>query len=366
MLLAHCMRSKLTRAALITAFSITALFKPAAADVPQKVNSAPISKSSAESPNNANNAINANTIDGVIVTVADEPLLLSELQRAIFQASQHTTRLSPSGQLLGGRLSSADAELVLEQIINQKILSLRVRELGLNLSEDELDSELRGFLQGQNISEDKFEELLRAEGETKEGHREEFRRQVETQRFIGRVIRPLVSVTDDQVRGFYMQQNSDKDQSQRVKLRSLMIEIPAGLSNEELQVKKKNIESIRRDIDNGRPFVELVQIYSEAKDAIKTKGLLPSKPLSELPEKLRSKLKGKSAPTVIGPLELGLSVFFFEFLGTELGDEKEFEKQKSTYEAKLQDIKFRERLEEYIRSERLKVKVNRHRFVFSK
>lgn len=317
-------------------------------------------------PETPTNAINANTIDGVIVTVADEPVLLSELQRAIFQASQQTTRLSSAGQLMGGPLSPGDAEVVLEQLINQKILSLRVRELGLNLSEDELDAELRGFLQNQNISEEKFEELLKSEGESKESHREEFRRQVETQRFIGRVIRPLVSVTDDQVRGFYMQQSSDKDKSQRVKLRSLMIEIPPGLSSEELQVKKRNIESIRRDVDNGRPFVELVQIYSEAKDAIKTKGLLPSKPLSELPEKLRIKLKGKTEPTVIGPIELGLSVFFFEFLGTELGDEKEFEKQKATYEAKLLDLKFRERLEEYIKSERMKVKVNRRRFVFKK
>lgn len=322
-------------------------------------------QSLASTPKALNLITTPNTIDAVIVTIADEPLLLSELQKAIFIASQKQTRMTPQGQLVGGSLTTTDAEIILEQLINQKILGIRTRELGLNLSEDELDSELKSFLQQQNISEDKFQEILRAEGETTESHREEFRKQIETQRFIGRVIRPLVSVTDDQVRGFYMQQNADKEKSQLVKLRSLMIEIPSGLSNDELQSKKRNIEAIRRDIDAGRPFVELVQIYSEAKDALKTKGELPPRPLQELPEKLRTRIKGKNPPLVVGPLEIGTSsVFFFEYLGTELGDLKEYQKMKPQFEAKLLDIKFRERLDEYLRNERAKVKVNRREFRF--
>lgn len=312
------------------------------------------------------NGINSQTLDAVIVTIADEPLLLSELQRAIAMASQRQTQLTADGQLLGGSLSAVDADVILEQLINQKILSIRTRELGLNLSEDELDAELAAFLKQQNINEEQFYQLLQNEGETAESHREEFRKQVETQRFIGRVIRPLVSVTEDQVRGFYMQQNADKEKSQLVRLRSLMIEFPSGLSSDERQAKKKNIETIRRDLDSGRPFVELVQLYSEAKDALKTKGELPARPLQELPEKVRSRIKGKNPPLVIGPVELGSSVFFFEFMGTEIGDQKEYDRLKPQFEAKLLDIKFRERLDEYLRAERLKVKVNKRSFKFSR
>jgi peptidyl-prolyl cis-trans isomerase SurA len=303
--------------------------------------------------------INANTLDAVIVTIADEPLLLSEFQRAVNLASQHQTKLNSSGQLVGGSMSPADAEIILEQLINQKILGIKTRELGLNLGEDELDSELKSFLQQQNISEEKFAELLKAEGETVESHREEFAKQIETQRFIGRVIRPLVSVTEDQIRGYYLQ---DREKSQLVKLRSLMIEIPARLSSDELQAKKRNIEAIRRDVDAGRPFVDLVKMYSEDKDALKTQGDLPPRQLSSLPEKLQSRLKGKKPPVVVGPIEIGSAVFFFEYLGTELGDQKEYEKLKPQLEARLLDVKFRERLDEYLRSERSKFKVNRRDF----
>lgn len=311
--------------------------------------------------------MNSSTIDGVIVTVADEPVLLSELQKLIRLVSKNATSISPEGKLSGGPLTAQDGEALLEQIINQKILTIRVREMGLNLGEDELDAELDQFLRSQNISEDRLNEMLKASGETVESHREEFRNQVETQRFIGRVIRPLVTVTDDQVLGFYLQENAGRKKSERIKLRSLMIEIPATLSNEEALIKRKNIETIRKEVDAGRPFVELVRLYSDAKDALKTSGELPARPLSDLPPKLTSALiPGKPAPYVIGPLELGSSVFFFEYLSTELGDPKEYERLKSQFEAKLLDQKFRERLDEYLVSERMKVKVSYRDFKISR
>jgi peptidyl-prolyl cis-trans isomerase SurA len=345
----------------ITILAISILALQSAAALAQKNQPAPAPSQPAQPAG----TLSAETLDAVIVTIADEPLLLSELQQAIFQITNKGTKLNPQGKLTGGSLSPKDAELVLEQLINQKILSLRTRELGLNLSEDELDSEIRNFLQQQNITEDKFHEILKAEGQSVESHREEFRKQVETQRFIGRIIRPLVSVTDDQVRGFYMQQTADRERSQLVRLRSLMIDIPSGLSNDELQSKRKHIEAIRRDLDAGRPFVDLVQIYSEAKNVLQNKGELPPRPLNELPEKLRERIKGKNPPLVVGPIDLGTSVFFFEYLGTELGDQKEYERLRPQFEAKLLDIKFRERLDEYLRTERNKVKVNRRdlRFV---
>jgi parvulin-like peptidyl-prolyl isomerase len=151
-----------------------------------------------------------------------------------------------------------------------------------------------------------------------------------------------------------------------VKLRSLMIEIPAGLSNEERQAKKRNIETVRKELDAGRPFVELVRMYSDAKDAIKTEGLLSPRPLNELPEKLRALLNGKTPPLVVGPLEIGLTFFFFEYLGTEMGDQKQYEKERQRYEAELLDLKFKERLDEYLKNERLKFKVNRRSFSLSR
>jgi peptidyl-prolyl cis-trans isomerase SurA len=312
----------------------------------------------------------ANTLDGIIVTVADEPLLLSELQAAVAGESLRVkgklTQITPQGRLIGGDLAVEEAELILDQLINQKILTIRIRELGLNVADDELDSELKAYLQSKRISEAQLQEILKAEGQTEDSYREEFRKSIETQRFIGRIIRPLVSVTEDQVRGFYLQKNADKSKTMLAKLRSLMIEIPSGLSNEERQAKKRIIDTVGKEINAGRPFVELVRIYSDAKDAIKTEGLLPPRPMNELPEKLRALLNGKTPPLIVGPIEIGLTFFFFEYLGTEMGDQAQYQKERAKYEEELLDLKFKERLSEYLKNERLKFKVNRRNFNLSR
>ena len=299
------------------------------------------------------------SIDGVLVTVAEDVVLYSDLQRAVRAASSGQTSLQSGGKLQGGALTAADAEQLLEQIINQKVLGLRVKEMGIDVGEDELEQEIETFLKQQNVTRDVFEKELAKEGETVESHREEFRNQLETQRFIGRVIRPLVSVTDDEVRNFYLQQAGAQNSSEKVKLRSIVVNLEAGLTEVQRQSKQERINRVRKEADSGVDFSTLAKSYSESPDVLKTEGLLPPRKAGELPKELQEKLKTAKPSDVIGPLEIGSSVFFFQFLGFETSGGDGFESQKAQWENKLLEIKFRERLDEYVKAERTKVKINR-------
>jgi parvulin-like peptidyl-prolyl isomerase len=306
----------------------------------------------------------ASTVDGVLATVGEEVILLSDLQRAIRASSDGQATLSATGTLSGGALSPSDAEMLLEQLVNQKVLGLRVREMGIDVGEDELTSEITAFLKQQNIPREEFDALLAQEGETPESHREEFRNQLETQRFIGRVIRPLVTVTEDEVKNFYMQQAAATNATQKVRLRSLVLNVPTDLQESQRQSKQDRITSIRKEVDTGGNFSALVKLYSESPDALKTEGLLPPRAMRELPAELQTRLKDIKPGQVVGPLQLGSSVFFFEFLGFELDDAAGFATQKAQWEGRLLELKFKERLDEYVRAERTKVKVVRRPITF--
>lgn len=308
---------------------------------------------------------NANTVDGILATVGEEIILISDLQRAVRAASEGQTSLSPTGQLSGGALSPADAEQLLEQLVNQKVLGLRVRDLGIDLGEEELDSEIAALLKQQNVSREEFERILVQEGETPESHREEFRNQLETQRFIGRIIRPLVTVTEDEVKNFYMQQAGQAaNPTQRVRLRSLVLNLPPDLQESQRQSKQERVAAIRKEVDSGGSFTSLVKLYSESPDALKTEGLLPPRAVRELPPELQSKLKDIKPGEVVGPLQIGSSIFFFEFLGFEMESTENFDKQKAQWENRLLEVKFKERLDDYVRAERTKVKVVRRTIEF--
>ncbi len=307
-------------------------------------------------------------VDRILVVVADEIVLLSDLQRAIHATTNKSTQLLPDGKLVGGSLSPDAAQSVLEQLINQKVISLKTRELGLQVSEEELSAEIENYLRSQNISQEKLVSSLKDEGETYEVYREEFRHQMETQRIIGRVVRPSVSVTDDDIRGFYLQQPGVADKQQRVKLRSLFIDLSPSLPPPTLSDRKAYVARIEKESRDATPsnpvdFERLVKLYSSDPEALKNWGALAPKDIRELPAELRSKITNSTkVGSVIGPLEIGSATYFFQYLGTTLSNESEFEKQKAQLKNILLDAKGNERLAEYLQAERTKTKIEKRSF----
>jgi peptidyl-prolyl cis-trans isomerase SurA len=320
------------------------------------------------SQNSAGSTFSEKTLDGIIVSVGEDIILLSELQKAIQQVSAGQCKLLSNGKLVGGSISAQDAENILEQLISQKILSLRVQELGLSVTEDELDQEISSLLKQQNMTQEDFIKALQAEGETVTSHREEFRKQLETQRFIGRTIRPLVTVSEDEIRNSSASQQGQVEEDKKITLRSLLVQ--------KYQEKESKIQKIKEDLTAGKSFESIAKMHSEDPDVLKTSGMLPPRFLKDLPEELRKELPNKKKGDVIGPIQIGSSAFFFEYLAEETSATKNTpeatknnqlnSKKRQEVEAKILDQKFKERLSEYLKAEKTKVKVTRRNFTISK
>ena len=309
-------------------------------------------------------------VDATLVHVGENVILLSDLQKAILSATRSETHLGPTGALHGGTLTPAQGEEIMDYLIAQKLMSTRVAELGLQVGEGELDQEIGTFLQGRGLTRDALATMLASEGETLESYRTEFRDQLEKRRLIERAIRPLVSVTREEVLAYYRQQTGTLGTTQTVRLRSLVVHIPAGTPAQLVAAKHKVIALISQKVGEGAEFESLVRLYSESPDASKDGGLLPPRALSAYPEVLQSALRD-SVPggSPVGPITLGTSVFFFQVAQIEAGEgtsEAEFERQRLTYENRLLEIKFTERLAQYLKEEQGRIRVTRRPFVFTK
>lgn len=298
----------------------------------------------------------SNTIDGVLATVADQVLLLSDLQQAIFISTNGQTKLLPNGHLVGGALTTAQANQILESLINQKVLQIKAIELGFDISEEELTQRINEFLKQRGYADNDLENQLIKTGKSMDDYRKEFKNEVLKQLLIGRIISPLVNVSDDDVKNFYIQQTGSVKQISTVKLRSLLIKVPENEQNDPLN--STTVKLVSKKIEEGENFINLVKKYSMASDVLKTEGLLPAKPISELPSQLKDKMSNLSINQVIGPLKIGSTVFFFQYLGADFNADSEFQKSFANWKNKLQDIKFNERLSEYLKTEKTKLKAN--------
>jgi peptidyl-prolyl cis-trans isomerase SurA len=295
------------------------------------------------------------TQDAIVASVGGQILLLSDLRRAVSIASRGQADLAPSGALVGSGLEQQQLKEILDKLIEQSLLEIKVKELSLEVTESELDQEIASFLSQRNIDRDDFLDMLSAEGETEQSHRAEFKRQLETQRFIGRVIKPLVSVTDEEVRSFYLSQRVEGvgvQEKEKITLRSLMLRGKAT----DPQVTTK-VTGIQAALNAGSSFEEVTRQHSEAPDAKSTGGLLPSRRAQELPPAVTKELAGKAVGAIMGPIEIGSSSFMFELVARQTDADDQFLKEKDQWQQRLLERKFSERLESYLKSERDKVRI---------
>lgn len=305
-----------------------------------------------------------NTVDGILVTVSDRIILLSDLQQAISTASRGKTRLLPSGQLVGGDLTPNQAEQILQSLINEKVLQAKAAELGLDMSEEELTQKIDGFIKQQGYTHANLEEQLRLNHKSMEDYRKEFKNEVLRQEVIGKALGSLVSVTNDEVKAFYLQQTKNTKQISSVKLRSLMI-TPA-LNDSQNPLQSKEVLAIEKKIAKKENFITLVKQYSMAVNAAQNEGILPPRPIQELPPELAKQLATLNINDVAGPFLLGNSVFFFQYLGAEFSNSSDLQANFATWKNKLLDIKFNERFAEYLKNERSKLKISERPFRISK
>jgi len=297
-----------------------------------------------------------NTVDGLLVSVADQAILLSDLQHAILATSNGQTQISANGKLTGGTMTAVQANQLLESIINQKVLQIKALELGIDVSDAELSARINDFLKQQNYTEFDLQEQLKKTGKTLEEYRAEFKNEVLKQELIGRVISPLITVTEDEVNSFYLQQTGSIKQVTAVKLRSLMLNLPENYIGDPLRYDA--VVKVQKAVTEGKDFVALVKAYSMASNAIQTEGILPSHPVNELPTELKQKLAHLKVNDVVGPLHIGSSIFFFQYLGAEFGSGSDLKANYLSWKNKLLNIKFEERLTEYLKNERSILRVN--------
>lgn len=294
-------------------------------------------------------------VDGVLATVGDQVILLSDFQRAVFLESKGQTKLLADGRLEGGALSAEQANQIFESIVNQKILQIKAKDLGFEVSEEELTQRIDEFLKQQGFAKSDLEQQLQNSGVSFEEYRKDFRNGILKQQVIGRVIVPLVSVSNDEVNGFYLQQTKQTKQIKSVNLRSLVIHIPENFRNTPLDFPLvKKVSSL---IAEKKDFADLATEYSMSAEAKKTGGLLPSKSFQDLPPELRQKMANLTPGDVVGPISLAGSVFFFQYIGAEFSNDSDLKKNFNNWKNKLQEVKFGERFGEYLKNERAKLRV---------
>jgi peptidyl-prolyl cis-trans isomerase SurA len=158
--------------------------------------------------------IEAKIIDKILAVVNDKVITLSDIQRT--QATLPARRnISP--QIY--RKSPLSEKEAVEIAVRRNIIRDKLTEIGYIVSDDQVESQVKGTEQKLGLNRKALIQFLTNNGVTFDEYFEIIRETIEHNIFGSRIIAPLISVTDQQIKNVYQTKGNKKGKSKTVTYR---------------------------------------------------------------------------------------------------------------------------------------------------
>jgi len=235
-------------------------------------------------------------LDGVAAVVNDGVVLKSELQdeltRIIERLQQQGTPIPPMQQL---------APQVLERLIVQRIQLQRADRVGLQVSDETLNSALASVAERNGVSLGELPGLLATEGVDYGSYRENLRNQIVTDQLRQRDVLGRINVSPKEIEEYLEREQDREFFNEEFQLSQILVATSTGSSPEELAVAESKINRILTRIRDGESFAELAVANSDGQGALEG-GSLGWRKGSELPTLFAEVVPGMQVDQVSDPI----------------------------------------------------------------
>ena len=225
-------------------------------------------------------------LDQVVAVVDDEAILQSELEARV---NTIVGRLSAQGTGLPPR--QLLEERVLEQLVAESVQLQMADDMGIRISDNELNETLRNIAKNNNMTLAQFEQQLAQEGVTYQQAREQIRNEMLTSRVQQRRVGNRVRVTDREVENYLKAQEARGANEPEYRLAYIFIEVDEPGNEASVDTARAKAEELRQQIVEGRDFREVAVAESDASNALeggdmgwRTESQLPSLVAPVVPE----------------------------------------------------------------------------------
>jgi len=194
-----------------------------------------------------------------------EPLTLRDLQQ---RAGPEW--LQVDAQPLGperDRAATRVLKLAFEALVAERLLQGQVKELGLEVTEAELDATVEDIKKRNRLDDDAFDKALATEGLSRDALRARLKGDLESMRVIQMKTQSRVKVGDEDLKNYYQQHERDFASGIEVHVRHLFLQVAAGATPaEEARVRERGEKALKR-IASGEDFARVAREMSQGPSA---------------------------------------------------------------------------------------------------
>lgn len=268
----------------------------------------------------------AQVVDRIVAVVNGEIITLQDLQRQLRLAVGQTPDPATAERL---------APQVLDAMIDDIVLRQEAQRLGIEVSDSEVENEVRQFKVRRRLSDEDFERSLRLQGLTPEQFKERSREDIVKHRIIGYMVRRKVVVTQEEIDA-YLERNRSELTTERVVTLQMVV-----------LADRDSASQLRRALDSGEMGIdEAVERYSVGPRA--EKGVMSDVRWRELDDPWREGLRDLGVGQLSEPFLVQDRWVIVKLLDRRDGERQETAAVEEEVREALMRPKLEERFKEYM------------------
>lgn len=193
----------------------------------------------------------AEIVDRVVASIDGEPVTQSELE----------------GWVRSRRLGVEPSRELLETYVTEELLAREAKAQGISARDTDVERYIAQVKAQGRLDDAAFERALEEQGLTREAYRESVRREIEKSELVNKEVRGRVTVSPEEVRRHYEEHKSDYALAERVRLRMILIPLPANASPEMAVQGEAFVRALHEELRSGADFAEMARRYSRGPGA---------------------------------------------------------------------------------------------------
>ncbi len=267
-------------------------------------------------------------VDRVVATVNDEIILSSELMMRVAPLAFELNKISDIKERT--RRQAKLTSQVLGEMVNEELVSQAASTAKLDVGAKEVEAAITDLKRQNKLDDKQLAEALRMQGYSMSSYRKDVRSQIVRMRAVNTLVRPRVSISDDDVRAKYDANARRSTQVSEVHLQHILIAAPAEQDDAQKKVARDKAAEIIERARKGEDFAKLAETFSDDPGTKNTGGDLGwierGTIATEWEVIVFAMTKGETRGPVVGPQ--GLHVFHISEIKDSKQDEFETVKEK--------------------------------------
>jgi peptidyl-prolyl cis-trans isomerase SurA len=210
----------------------------------------------------------AEMVDRVAAVVNREVIALSEVEK---RAAPELSRLNQAVKDPQKRAEERTriTKAALDALIGEKLMEEQIKELGLSVTDAEVDAAVADVKKQNNVTDDaQFDRLLSGEGFTVATYKDFLRKQMSRMKLVQLKVSPKVKVSEEDLKAAYAQYARMEGEDAEVHARHILVAVDPKATPEQVEAaRKKALEIMEEARKPGVDFSELAKKRSEGPSA---------------------------------------------------------------------------------------------------